>query len=164
MTSHFVRVTRLSFVLVLLFNVAPSLASEWHTADLPARALNITENHGTLWVCGADELIAASVDGGNTWTAKHVARNGSLLLTIGFANERFGFAAGTAGRMFATRDGGETWSLVKVPSQVVYEASFTDEKHGIIHTPREIYTTRDGGQTWLSVPIDLASNDLREFS
>jgi hypothetical protein len=164
MDAHFVSFKKLLFILVLLCNVSASSASEWRTIELPARALNITENNGALWVCGADELIAASMDGGNTWIAKHSAKNGSLLLTIGFANEQFGYAAGTGGQVFITRDGGNAWDSTKVPSDVVYEAAFSDEKHGIIHTPRNIYTTSNGGTTWVPVQIDLASEDLKGFS
>lgn len=155
---------RLFFILPLFFNAALSLASEWRTVELPARPLNIAENSGTLWVCGADELIAASDDGGKTWTTKHNLKNGGLLLSIGFANEQFGYAAGTGGVVFVTKDGGKTWDSVKVPSQVVYGATFADEKHGLIHAPRNIYTTSDGGATWIPVQIDLASEDLKGFS
>ncbi len=149
---------------MLLFNAAPALASEWRTIELPAHPLNIAENSGTLWVCGADELIAASDDGGKTWTAKHNLRNGGLLLSIGFANEQFGYAVGTGGVIFVTKDGGKTWDSVKVPAQVVYWAAFADEKHGLIHTPRNIYTTSDGGTTWIPVQIDLTHEDLKGFS
>ena len=164
MVFHFSNFRHLLFIFVMLFNVAASSASDWRAVELPARALGIAENNGTLWVCGADELIATSVDGGNTWAVKHNAKNGSLLLTVGFANEQFGYAAGTGGQVFITRDGGKTWDSAKAPSQVVYEAAFSDEKHGIIHTPRDIYTTSDGGATWLPVKIDLVSKDLKGFS
>jgi hypothetical protein len=97
---------RLSFVAVLLFNCAPSLASEWRTVELPTRPQNIIENNGILWVCGAEELIAASDDAGKTWTAKHSAKNGGLLLSLGFANGQFGYAAGTGGAVLITKDGG----------------------------------------------------------
>jgi photosystem II stability/assembly factor-like uncharacterized protein len=126
--------------------------------------LNIAENSGTLWVCGADELIATSDDGGKTWTVKHNLKNGGLLLSIGFANEHFGYAVGTGGVIVVTKDGGKTWDSVKVPSQVVYGAAFADEKHGLIHAPRNIYTTSDGGATWIPVQIDLAREDLKGFS
>lgn len=164
MVHSFRNFQRLSFIAVLLFNGAPSLASQWQTVELPARPLNITENNGTFWVCGADELIAASEDGGKTWTANHTAKNGGLLLSIAFANEQFGYAAGTGGAVLITKDGGKTWDSVKIPSQVVYEAAFSDEKHGLIHTPRTIYTTNDGGTTWTPVQIDLSSEDLKGFS
>lgn len=57
-------------LVVLLFNSASLPASEWRTVALPARALNIAENNG-LWICGADELIAVSADGGKNLTTKH---------------------------------------------------------------------------------------------
>jgi hypothetical protein len=155
---------RLFFIPALLLNAVPSLASEWRTVELPARPLNIAENRGTLWVCGADEFIAASEDGGKTWTAKHNLKNGVLLLSIGFANEQFGYAVGTGGLIFLTKNGGKTWDGAKVPSQVVYGAAFADEKHGLIHTLQAIYTTSDGGTTWIPVEIDLTRDDLHGFS
>ena len=151
-------------ILALLFTSTICSASEWRTVELPARALNIVENHGALWVCGADELISVSEDGANTWTTKHVAKNGSLLLIVGFSGEQFGYAAGTGGRMLVTRDGGSTWDSIAVPSEVVYEASFSDEEHGIIHAQRGIYDTNDGGATWVPVPIDFSDGDLKGFS
>jgi len=153
-------------LLFLVFPVShiPTSASEWRTIDLPARPMNIVENHGILWVCGADELIAASADGGKTWTAKHNVKNGGILLTVGFANEQFGYAAGTGGAMEITKDGGNTWEQLKAPASVIYSVSFSDEKHGLIHTPRTIYSTRDAGASWVPVKIDLESDDLKEFS
>src|SRR5262252_8741293 len=99
------------FVLGLLLNIASSPASEWRTVVLPARALNITENSGSLWVCGADELIAVSADGGKTWTTKHNVANGKLLLSLGFA-DKFGYAVGAGGAILITNDGGDTWEAL----------------------------------------------------
>ena len=163
MHLHFSRLRWLCLILLLLSKDSTTAASEWRTIDLTARPINITENNGTLWVCGADELIAASVDGGKSWTAKHNVRNGAVLLTVGFANERFGYAAGTGGSVLLTKDGGDTWIAIQAPAQVVYEVSFSDEKHGLIHTARTIYTTADGGDTWSPVKIDLGNGDLKEF-
>jgi hypothetical protein len=59
--------------------------------------MNIAEINGALWVCGADELVASSDDGGKTWHVVHSSPVGSVLLTIGFANEKFGYAAGSGG-------------------------------------------------------------------
>jgi photosystem II stability/assembly factor-like uncharacterized protein len=149
---------------VLFSNAVISAASEWRTVPLPARPLNIVENNSSLWVCGADASISVSADGGTTWTQKHLVKNGNLLLTIGFASERFGYAGGTGGEILTTKDGGNTWDSRKAPADVVYEAAFSDETHGIIHTPHAVYFTADGAVTWASVPIDLASDDLKKFS
>jgi len=154
----------LLFASALALHGRTSNASEWRTVDLPARPLNIVENNGTLWVCGADGLIASSSDGGATWTPNHVAKNGPLFLTIGFANEQFGFAAGTGGDILLTKDGGSTWTAARAPADVVYGAAFSDELHGIIHTPHAIYFTKDGGATWAPVPIDFSTEDLKHFT
>jgi hypothetical protein len=164
MHFRFAAFQRLFSISVLLFSAATSYASGWRTVELPARALNIAENNGTFWVCGADGLIAASSDEGSTWSAKHLVRNGNLLLSIGFANEQFGYAAGTGGEILLTKDGGGTWNPTKAPSEVVYEAAFSDEKHGIIHAPHAVYFTNDGAATWVPVQIDLSSEQLKGFS
>jgi hypothetical protein len=164
MRSHFPSIPSLLFAFSLLSNIPISSASEWRAIELPARPMNIIENHGTLWICGADELIAASADGGKTWAVKHNVKNGGILLTVGFASDQFGYAAGTGGAMKITKDGGTTWDQIKVPSPVIYSISFSDEKHGLIHTPRTVYTTNDGGATWIPVKIDLQSDDLKGFS
>ncbi len=148
-------------VLEIPLNVS---ASEWRAIHLEARPLNIVENQGAFWVCGADELVANSQDGGKTWNVQHSVKNGGVLLAMGFANERFGYAAGTSGAILFTKDGGTTWSRTKAPAQVIYGLSFSDEQHGLIYTPRTIYTTTDGGATWAGVRIDLGSDDLKGFS
>lgn len=158
---------RSRYWIVILFGFFSSnacFASQWSHVELPARVMNITENDGVFWVCGANELIASSADGGKSWTAKRSEKNGDTLLRIGFANQDFGYAAGTGGRIFLTKDSGNTWNPIKAPAQVVYDAAFSDEKHGLIHTPRSVYTTNDGGASWNEVQIDLASDDLKGFS
>jgi hypothetical protein len=139
-------------------------ANEWRTIDLVARPMNIVENKDVLWVCGAEELLANSTDGGKTWSVQHSLKGGGILLSIGFAKEQFGYAAGTGGAIIFTKDGGATWDRMKAPAPVVFGISFSDEKHGLVHTPRAIYTTSDGGATWNPVKIDLGSEDLKGFS
>jgi len=138
-------------------------ASEWRTVDLPARPLNIAENQGAMWVVGADELIATSSDGGKTWRTAHLIKGGSVLLTIGFADSRFGYATGTGGTLLITKDGGANWARLATPNvPVIYAASFSDEKHGLIQTPKAIYKTPDGGTTWNPITIDL-DDELKGF-
>lgn len=66
MSAPTVGFRQLVLILVVVLRCQPSFASEWRTVSLPARALNIMENNGSIWVCGADELIAVSADGGKT--------------------------------------------------------------------------------------------------
>lgn len=139
-------------------------ASEWRTIELPSRPINIAQNKGTIWTCGADELIAKSTDGGKTWSIQHSLTGGGILLTIGFPNESLGYAGGTRGSIFLTRNGGDTWSRIQGPADVIYALSFSDEKNGIVHTRSALYTTSDGGLTWAPVRIDFSSDEFKEFS
>ncbi len=138
-------------------------ASEWSSVTLPSRPLFITAQGNTMWVCGADEMIASSSDGGKTWTAAHSATSG-LLLSMGFANEQFGYAAGTGNNFLVAKDGGKTWSGLPSPSPVIYELSFADEAHGIAHGKNAVYITPDGGKSWATVKIDLGDDDYKRMS
>ena len=73
----------LVLILALLLVPHPASASEWSTTALQARPLDITANGDVLWVCGADELIANSTDGGKTWKVQHLVTGGAVLLAIG---------------------------------------------------------------------------------
>src|SRR5208282_3267512 len=86
----------------------PAPTNKWQPVFLPFRPVNITGIADTLWVCGADEMIAQSSDGGRNWKLMHQKPDGDVLLTIYFANEKIGFAAGTNGRFLSTNDAGET--------------------------------------------------------
>ncbi len=164
MRQHLPKVFYLLVALCLLDSPLSGSNSEWRAIELTSRPTNIVENNGTLWVCGADELIASSLDGGKTWNVLHSVKDGGVLLTIAFANDTLGYAAGTSGALLLTNNGGKTWDRIKEPAQVIYAASFSDEKHGLIHTPRSVYTTSDGGTTWIPVRIDLENEDLKGFS
>jgi hypothetical protein len=156
---------KLNLLCAILLSGIPlaTSASEWHAVDLPARPMNIVENDGVLWICGADELIMASTDGGKSWAASHTSKDSGVLLNIGFANGQVGYATGTTGYLLMTDDSGKTWKRTKAPEQVLYAASFSDEQHGIVHAPRAIYTTSDAGVSWVPVKIDLQSDDLKGF-
>jgi hypothetical protein len=141
----------------------PASGSGWHTIGLGTRPLNITANGDVLWICGADELVANSTDGGNTWNTQHLAKGGALLLTMGVAGGQFVYAAGSGGALLVTKDGGTTWTRISVPASVVYAASFSDDQHGLIQTPHTIYQTSDGGTSWKPVQIDVSRGELKGF-
>jgi photosystem II stability/assembly factor-like uncharacterized protein len=162
MGQAFWRFNWLCIILLCGMPLATS-ASDWHAIALPSRPMNIVENDGVLWVCGADELIADSTDGGKDWTVSHAAKDSGVLLDVGFANSQVGYATGTTGSLLLTNDSGKTWKRIKAPEQVLYTASFSDEQHGIVHAPRAIYTTSDGGATWVPVKMDLQSEELSGF-
>lgn len=163
MKRVFARIEWPVLILALLLIPHPVSASEWSTVALQARPLDITANGDVFWVCGADELIANSRDGGKTWNVQHLVTGGALLLAIGAASDRVLYAAGTGGAMLFTKDGGTTWTRMSVPASVIYAASFSDEQHGLIRSTHTIYRTSDGGASWQPITIDLSAADLKGF-
>lgn len=74
----------------------------WNVVFSPFRPVNIAAQGATIWVCGVDEMILRSSDGGATWETKHQNLNGEVLLDISFVNEKIGHAAGTGGLLLST--------------------------------------------------------------
>ena len=157
--------TRLLAVLVFPLALAVlTSASDWHIIDLPARPFNITENQGVLWVCGVDEFIAKSTDGGKTWMTQHQQKDGGILLNIAFSSPKFGYATGLGGTLLFTRDSGGSWSRTPGPDPVIYAASFSDDKHGLVHARHNVFVTVDGGQSWKPIKIAPDPDEDRPFT
>ena len=85
-----------------------------------------------------------SSDGGEHWQVKHETIDGAVLLNIGFANDKFGYVAGTGGLFLTTEDGGETWVPHSEGKDAILQISFADIKHGLIRTPSSLLFTTDG--------------------
>jgi photosystem II stability/assembly factor-like uncharacterized protein len=94
---------------------------------------------------------------------KHETTDGALLLNIGFANDKFGYAAGTGGLFLTTEDGGETWSPHSAGKDAILQVSFSDTKHGLIRTFTSLLFTVDGGANWSVVSAGQNSEDIKRF-
>jgi hypothetical protein len=158
----------LSISLLLLVASAIALAAPqenaspgWLTRDLPFRVLNITSTGSALWACGTNESVAVSTDGGVHWQVRHQVADGGLLLTIGFANERFGYAAGTGGLVLVTENAGDTWSQKTAGNATVLQISFSDVNHGLIRTSSSLMFTGDGGVNWSAVSAEERPDVLK---
>ena len=136
---------------------------DWHSYDLSFRALNITSTGQLLWVCGTDETIVVSPDDGAHWQVKHQTVDGGLLLSIDFADSKFGYAAGTGGLILTTVDGGETWMPHAGISDTILQVSFADLQHGLVRTPTSLLFTVDGGLHWAAVSAGQNSEDIKHF-
>ena len=155
------RLTR-AFVrpLVLLIGfVVPALAQPaagWLRSPLPFSAQVLLSHNGAMWAAGGQESIAESTDNGQHWQIRHTNPDGALLLSFGFVDEKFGYAAGTGGSVLLTADGGITWIARQTASETIFEAAFGDAQHGIIRARSTLLSTTDGGATWKPVS---AAND-----
>jgi photosystem II stability/assembly factor-like uncharacterized protein len=85
---------------------------------------------------------------------------------ISFVNPDVGWYGNGAGKLFATRDGGETWTKVfDQPGTFIRALGFADEKNGYLGNvgteyypgvtdETALYRTRDGGLTWSPVTAE----------
>jgi photosystem II stability/assembly factor-like uncharacterized protein len=135
----------------------------WQPVSLPFRPIDVTSAANTLWVCGVDEMIAKSEDGGQTWQLKHENADGEVLLHITFVGEKIGYAAGTSGLLLWTKDDGETWTSGKAGSETILDISFADDMHGIRHTRSAVEMTSDGGATWTPISALKSNEELAKF-
>jgi photosystem II stability/assembly factor-like uncharacterized protein len=158
---------------------ASPAGGNWKTVATPFRPVNVTALGGTIWVCGADEMIMSSGDGGKTWETKHQNPNGEILLNISFVDEKVGQAAGTGGLLLSTVDSGQTWKSHHAPDSI-RGFSFADAANGIAivsdssQLPRAdlppgtvsvagtVKITRDGGDHWEDLAA-LSSDELRPY-
>jgi hypothetical protein len=127
---------------------APAPPDGWQTVDAGFTPQVLLGHAGAMWAAGSGETIAASTDAGEHWTVKHHDASGSLLLVLHFVDSKFGFAAGTGGKVLFTEDSGETWSSQKVADETILQAAFGDTQHGVIRTLSALLATSDGGKTW----------------
>lgn len=164
-TIFILSIISIFFAGFLLVGVAASqekAKSEWQKYEVPFRVLNTTSLGDSMWVCGVDEGIAVSSDGGQHWQTKHQKTGGALLLNVDFANEKFGYAAGTGGIFLTTEDAGETW-LQHSAGATILQISFADRQHGLIRTPTSLLFTVDGGVNWAAVSVDQNREEIKHF-
>jgi len=157
---------------------SPLTDSNWSTIDTPFRPVNATAVGNVIWVCGTNEMIVSSADGGVTWEISHQNRDGEVLSNVSFVDEKVGHAAGTGGLLLSTADGGKTWQGHKV-SRSIFMFSFADANNGIVLVSRDagagndlieddlpsygtVKITHDGGEHWQDVALE--SDELRPFT
>ena len=111
-------------------------AKHWTTIHLPATPLGIAAHGKDLWVCGWDEMIAESQDGGRTWRIRHFDREGDLLFTFAFAPPHHVYAFGAVDEGLASDDGGKAWGNLGRPAFAVTQAFFAGPNHDLLVGPR----------------------------
>jgi photosystem II stability/assembly factor-like uncharacterized protein len=130
-------------------------------------ALDVTTDGGTkLSAVGEGGVIVRSTDGGLNWTLQDPPVGLSPtanLQSVDFVSANRGWVVGTLGAAIVTNDGGNTWSLLSVPTGTanLYGVSFADANVGwIVGRDGLLLKTANGGTSWTSQPIPGGTGDL----
>lgn len=96
--------------------------------------------------------VLLSDDGGKSWRQAQSVPTTTTLTSASFVDERQGWAAGHGGVIIATKDGGETWSVLagKLDGpEILFSVWFKDANRGMAVGPYGYaIETADGGKTW----------------
>lgn len=137
--------------------------TQWVGVALPFRPFNITALKDEMWVCGTNEMIAVSTDGGVNWRMQHQKSDGEILTNIAFVNPMIGHATGTNGLLLSTSDGGQTWSSQHTGG-TIRQFSFADLTNGIADFGGVLRLTSDGGGQWRDIEAMKNDEQLRKFT
>lgn len=124
------------------------------------------------WIAGQNGTILISEDRGETWEPRATEFDEKIrelmdLRKIFFINENTGYAVGGLGtRILKTDNGGESWSLLKVPNSDRLNSAWFDNKgKGFIAGSRgNILKTSDNAKTWQKVNGIEKNVDLLIFT
>ncbi len=83
--------------------------ARWTAVPLPARAFTLTTHAGCFWAAGAEEMIARSCDGAQSWVLLHWKQKGQPIYELAFTGAQSLFAYGGNGKRWGSRDNGQSW-------------------------------------------------------
>ena len=143
--------------------------TSWERQRVPTRNLLLGGwflNSKQGWLVGAGATLLQTSDGGETWRAGELVgftpastadTAGALRVRFtaaNFVDNRRGWAVGAEGRVFATRDGGRTWTAQNSNvSSDLYDVKFLDEFEGwAAGAGGTLIHTTDGGRRWIIEP------------
>jgi len=127
-----------------------TLRSAWTAIALPAAPLGIMESGGTLWVCGDHEMVAASRDGGRSWSILNIMHGGEMLFALAKLAPQHLAAFGTGGVWLDSTDAGATWQrkFFSARFESLTQVAFADALNGFGFNGDQLAVTHDGGEKW----------------
>lgn len=103
-------------------------------------------------------------DGGESWARVDVTRGEDVdikLAGLNFADAEHGWVYGEQGVLYATADGGRTWSRQRVPTRhLLLGGAFADAQHGWLSGGGlTLLRTEDGGENWRAGTLYIPLSD-----
>src|SRR5690554_1693613 len=123
---------------------------------------NIGENY--LFAGGYYGVFYISTDGGITWNEKNVSGANETIKKMDFVDEQNGWYMNAGGDLFWITEGGDSYSRITTPNDVIDVKFFSLETGYIITIDKKLYKTTDGGQTWSEIDFGIQSNENELFS
>lgn len=124
------------------------MGTTWKQTDLPTVCNDmvfLSEKVGV--VIGRALTAYVTTDGGETW-GKKVHAGGEGFNEIYAKNDKECFIAGSTGRMFHTKNGGETWTWQDIYTMGLKSITFPSNDTGYVISKNVLLMTTDGGDTW----------------
>src|SRR6202035_3188741 len=86
----------------------------------------------------------------------------SMLWSVQFVDESYGWVAGGNGALFATRDGGETWEQQDsgAGAATLLALEMTDRSHGLLEGNDGVERVTDDGRNWKVSPFPTPTEPL----
>jgi photosystem II stability/assembly factor-like uncharacterized protein len=131
---------------------APDLLLRWNViATLSGKTLS------DIWFTSVSrgftlgDKIYQTLDGGMSWAEIQNTSGINNFLNLFFVNTRFGFAQG-ASQLATTFDGGQSWTVKKLPTTSGLTIFFADSSEGFIGDENGggLIKTNDAGNTWVN--------------
>ncbi len=134
------------------------------TDVLDAGGFNIAyADQNTVFSVGADERIAKSTDGGDTWNQIYSGIIQNYFLSVYFKDENNGVIAGEDGLLKTTHDGGATWSDFSTGYHHFYALTYKGDQLLAGGTDTDIYFSEDNGANWNQIFTGNGQNQLYEI-
>lgn len=121
-------------------------------------------NQATLYSVGADERIAKSIDGGNTWNSIYSGMIQNYFLSLNFKDADNGVVAGEDGLLKTTHDGGNTWNDFATGYHHFYALAYKGDEIMAGGTDTDIYFSADNGTTWDQILVGHGQNQLYQIA
>lgn len=161
-------------VVILLATAAIAGEGQWPTLGPAARVPNAevapilaAARAGPRAVAVGDHGVVLLSDDGASFRQAASVPVGSMLTTVQFIDDQHGFAAGHDGVVLQTRDGGDTWTLLRATPGIerpVLSLHFDTAQHGLaVGLYGWAIETRDGGRTWSERHIGAEDDDRHLF-